>query len=703
MLKRLLASLPILVFVSMSQTTPPPASPAQLKAWFPPEQLMTIGVYYYPEAWPESQWERDIANIKKFGFEYIHVAEFAWSFMEPEEGHFEFGWLDKTVALAAKYGLKVILCTPSATPPAWLARKHPEILMINAQGTRMNHGSREQADWSSLVYRDYVEKIDERMAERYGANPTVWGWQLDNELSHYGQGMSYAPDSQTKFREWLREKYGAIDRLNDDWGAAFWSQRYNDFSQVEMPNQTELIAGVNPHAMLDLHRWFAHEAAAYLRFQAGVLRRHVKNQWITTNFMMNYELIDPALSQNDLDILSFTMYPVSGGLFRGNLGFRMGDPAHVSFTHDYLRNLGSGIEGPMELQPGQVNWAPVNPLPQPGVVHAWISRAFALGGRFVCVYRYRQPAYGDELYHKTMVEPDGVTLAPGGKEFVESIEDVRKLRSLYTPHAMPPQDYEARRTALLIDWDSRWDMENHRQTTRWNTTGHWLKYYRAIKSLGAPVDVITDAKDFGKYPFVVSPARQLVDKDFIGRLTKYAENGGTLVLTCRTGQKDRRGHIWETLWAEPIYDLIGSAIPRYDVLPPGRDGKVTAFGKEYAWGVWADLLEPRPGTEVLARYADQFYKGTAAATGHKVGKGHVIYIGVDSEDGQLEADLLHSVYQSAGAKPASYPLNLMIDWRDGFWAATNFTDTDQPVPAAPNATFVSGGRTIPAGGVAIWR
>ena len=402
------------------------ACSAQPNQWFPPEQMMTIGVYYYPEAWPESQWERDIANIKKLGFEYIHLAEFAWAFMEPEEARFEFGWLDKNVELAKKHGLKVILCTPSATPPVWLARNHPEILMVRADGTRMNHGSREQADWSSPVYRRYVEKVVGKMAERYGTNPTVWGWQLDNELSHYGAGMSYAPAAQERFRNWLREKYGATSRLNTDWGNSFWSQMYNNFDQIQMPNQHELVAGVNPHSMLDLHRWFASEAADYIRFQTGVLRRYVKNQWITTNFMMNYDLVNPALSEKDLDIMAFTMYPVSGGLFRGQLGFRMGDPAQISFTHDFLRNLGSGIEGPMELQPGQVNWASVNPWPQPGVVHAWIMRAFGLGARFVCVYRYRQPLAGDELYHKTMVEPDGVTLAPGGKEFVQSIQERRE-------------------------------------------------------------------------------------------------------------------------------------------------------------------------------------------------------------------------------------------------------------------------------------
>ncbi len=675
-----------------------PESP-QIKTWFPPGNLMTLGVYYYPEAWPESQWERDIVNIKKFGFEYIHLAEFAWAFMEPTEGNYQFGWLDKVISIAQKNGLKVVLCTPSATPPAWLSKAHPEILMVNADGHRMEHGSREQADWSSIVYRQYVERIDAKMAERYGSNPAVEGWQIDNELSHYGAGVSFAPPSQIKFRNWLREKYGTIDRLNADWGNSFWSQMYNNFDQIEMPDQRDLPASPNPHALLDMRRWFAAEAADYLRFQAGVLRRSAKNQWITTNFMMNFDQINPALSEKDLDIMTFTMYPVSGGLNRGELGFRMGDPAIIAFTHDFLRNLGSGIEGAMELQPGQVNWASVNPWPLPGVIHSWIMRGFGQGARIVCTYRYRQVLFGDELYHKAIVEPDGVTLAPGGKEFVQAMKEVQSMRKLYTPDAKEPQDYADRRTAFLNSFENRWVIDNHLQTNRWSTTDHWMKYYRGLKSVMAPVDVITESKDFSKYRYLVAPCYQMVDPELIARFKAWVENGGTLVLTARTGQMDRRGHIWESLWAEPIYDLIGAAISRYDVLPNGRNGKVTAGGRTYEWGSWADIVEPRPGTEVLATYSDQFYKGSAAAVSHKLGKGRVVYVGVDTLTGELEADLIRSIY----GRPTGLPLNFFVDWRDGFWTASNFTDIAQPIPAPATAKILSGNRVVPPGDTTIWQ
>jgi beta-galactosidase len=167
--------------------------------WFPKKDLTTIGVYYYPEAWPESQWARDMANIRKLGMEFVHMGEFAWFFMEPEEGKFNFEWLDKNVELAAKNGLKVILCTPSAAPPIWLTRNHPEILTVDAAGRTMQHGSREHADWSSPLYREYVTKINTELARHYGHDRRVWGWQIDNELSHYGKRFSYSPVATQRF------------------------------------------------------------------------------------------------------------------------------------------------------------------------------------------------------------------------------------------------------------------------------------------------------------------------------------------------------------------------------------------------------------------------------------------------------------------------------------------------------------------------
>ena len=674
---------------------------AQPAPYFPPAEMMNIGVYYYPEAWPESQWARDIANIKKLGLEFVHMGEFAWAFMEPEEGKYDFSWLEKNVELSAAQGLKVVLCTPSATPPVWLVRQHPEVLMVDSGGRRMNHGSREQACCSVPLYRDYVAKITTELARRFGSHPAVWGWQIDNELSHYGKNYCYCPFCQRKFREWLKARYGTVQRLNRDWGAAFWSEMYQNFDQIDIPNPDALVARVNPHAQLDFQRWFAQEAAGYVRFQAELLRKHTRNQWVTTNYMAGHKEVDPTLNGKDLDIITWTVYPVHGNLNEGPLGYRLGDGAALSFMHDFTRSI-NGAEGLMELQPGQVNWGDVNPWPYPGAIRMWILQAFATGAKVVCTYRYRQPLYGSELYHQGLAGTDGVTPSIGGREYAQAMNDVRLLRRHYQPGRKEPPDYAARRTGFLYNFDNRWDIDNHTQTVRWDTLGHLLRYYQALKSLGAPVDVITEEKDFARYPFLVAPAYQLVDEKLIGRLTAYVRAGGHLVLSCRTGQKDRRGQLFEAAWAGPINELIGAKIPFFDVLPAPVTGKVRVKDKEYAWMSWGEILEPAPGVTGLAHYADHFYAGKAAAVSRKLGAGTVTYIGVDSVDGALERDLVKGVFQAAGVRVENFDPQFLVDWRDGFWVATNFTEKRQPAPLRPGAKLLIGEKELGPAGVAVW-
>ncbi|HOB32534.1 MAG TPA: beta-galactosidase, partial [Verrucomicrobiota bacterium] len=632
---------------------------------FPAADLMRIGVYYYPEAWPSNQWARDMANIRKLNFEFVHMGEFAWAFMEPREGRFDFAWLDRNIELAAEQGLKVILCTPSPAPPVWLVKMHPEVLMVDAKGRRMQHGTRQQACWSVPRYRKYVGRIINELGRRYGKDPRVWGWQLDNELSHYGKEPCYCDVCQDKFRAWLKKKYGSIENLNRDWGNAFWSQRCQNFDQIRIPNREELVAQWNEHSVLDAQRWFAEEAADYLRFQTAILREYCGDrQWVTHNFMHAFDRVNPVLNAKDFEIMTWTIYPAHGNLNEGPLGFRLGGAAAMSFAHDFFRSM-NGTQGIMELQPGQVNWGEVNPQPYPGAVHMWLMRAFAGGSKLVCTYRYRQPLFGAEQYHYGVVGTDGVTPSTGGEQYSQAAREIQMLRKHYQPDAKEPVAYAARRTALLYNFENRWDIDNHKQNVRWDTMGHIFKHYRALKRLGCPVDVITEDKDFSPYPFLVAPAYQLVDANLVQRWKEYAENGGHLVLTCRTGLKDRRGHLWEAPWAGPILDLIGAGISFYDTLPAPHTGKVAVGDRTYDWVTWADVLQPSEGTTPLATYKDQYYAGGIAAVTRKLGRGTVTYVGVDSVDGQFEADLIRGVFERAGVAVEQLADGFIVDWRDG--------------------------------------
>ena len=670
---------------------------------FPQADLMRIGVYYYPEAWPSNQWARDIGNIRKLNLEFVHMGEFAWAFMEPEEGKFDFDWLERNVQLCAEQGLKVVLCTPSAAPPAWLAVKHPSILMVDATGRKMLHGTREQGCWSVPAYRRYVGRIVDELGKRFGNDSRVWGWQLDNELSHYGKEPCYCDACQNKFRAWLKLKYETIDNLNRAWGAAFWSQMYQDFDQIRIPNKEELVAQVNEHALLDAQRWFAEEAADYLRFQTGVLRKYCgRRQWITSNFMHLFAPVNPALLGDDFEIVTWTHYPAHGNLNEGPLGFRLGSAAEMSFSHDFHRSI-NGFEGLMELQPGQVNWGEVNPQPYPGAVHLWIMRAFAANAKLVCTYRYREPLYGPEQYHYGLAGTDGITPTTGGQQYSLAAREIAMLRTNFNPAAKEPAPYSARRAALLYNVESRWDIDNHKQTVRWDTISHILKSYRALKRLGCPIDVITEDKDFNRYPFLVVPACQLVDEKLVSRWHDYAARGGHLILTCRTGQKDRSGHLWEGPWAAPILDLIGARVKFYDTLPAPNSGKVKTGKQSYTWVSWGEVLEPQTGTTTTATYADQFYAGGVAAVTRPLGKGSVTYIGVDSENGGLEAQLIREVFNRAGVAVENFADGFLVDWRDGFWIATNFTEKSQRAPIPKNARVLIGSANVPTAGVTVWR
>jgi beta-galactosidase len=689
----------VLLFNLLVASIAPPLGAAQSPArFFPTKDLMPVGVYYYPEHWPREQWERDFARMEAMGFEFVHMGEFAWAFMEPEEGRFDFAWLDEAVGMAARHHLRVILCTPTPCPPAWMGEKYPQTFLVGVEGRQREHGSRGNNALADPAYLRLSERVVTEMAKRYGKHPAVWGWQLDNEPIAQ---PDYSPSAQAAFREWLRARYKTIDVLNREWGAAFWSLRYNSFDQVRIPNPTYLY-GVSPHAMLDFRRFTADQTGRFLNSQAAWLRRHIAaTQWITTNYIVNIGSADPRRS-TDLDFVSFTLYPVSGGHNLGDEGFRLGWQDGMVFGGSFYRPI-KGVTGVMELQPGQVNWARINPQPMPGVVRMWLWHAFASGCSFACTYRFRQPLYGSEQYHYGIVGPDGVTPSPGGLEYSQVAREMRELRGKFDARVPPPADYAARRTALLWNHENLWNIDQQKQTALWDTWGHTFRYQEIIKSLGAPLEFISEADDFSRYPVMVAPAYQLIDEELVRKWTRYVEQGGHLVLTCRTGQKKRNGQLWEARWAEPIYALIGAEIPLFDLLLDEGRGEVEMKGATYPWNAWADVLKPVGTTETLAKYANQFYAGQSAVTTRRLGKGSVTYIGVHTKDGRLEKEVLREVYRRAGLATADYQEGVYVDWRDGFWVAVNYSSRPAQLSLPPAAEILMGSNPLKPADVLVWK
>ncbi|MGN8071047.1 beta-galactosidase [Mucilaginibacter sp. 22184] len=667
--------------------------------FFPEKDLVTTGIYYYPEHWSESQWERDIKTISEMGFEFVHLAEFAWFKMEPEEGRFDFTWLDKVVALCAKYHLKVLLCTPSATTPTWMRINYPETFVMDGHYIRAENGTRGLESIVNPKFRGYVKRIVAEMGKRYGQNKNVMGWQIDNEP---GAVSDYSPSSQEAFRTWLKNKYKTVDELNNAWGAAFWSQWFNSFDQVIIPN-TNLVGwwGNNPHALLDFKRYSADAQAGFLDFQADVLRSYVsKAQFVTTNYTAVCTGSDPNRTKK-LDFAAYTAYPNGGSDNIGESGFRLGNSDVVLFASEYYKSVG-GVSGVLEIQPGPVNWGSYNPLLLPGTVRLWLYHSFAAGGKIACSYRFRQILYGAEQYHAGVIQTDGITASQGGKDYMQFMKEATELRKQYKPGMSMPAKLAARSTAILWNVENYWSIDRQKQTGQWNTWDYPVKYLKTARSLGAPVDVIQETADLSKYKVVIVPAYEMIDSALVKKWNDYVTGGGHLVITCRTGTKDRRGHFWEGETAMHLSNLIGAHISQTDMLSSYGKGDILMDSNHYPWHSWADLLTPDDRTEVLATYNNQFYKGKAAVVEHHIGKGVVTYIGVDTDDSKLEKGILRKIYKDNGATTEDYPPGVFVYWRDGFYTALNYSSENYPVSLPDKAKILIGEKTLKPAGVLVW-
>lgn len=666
--------------------------------WFREKDLTLTGAYYYPEHWDEIQWERDLKRMHELGFEFTHFGEFAWAQLEPREGEFDFAWLDRAVALAAKYNLKVIMCTSTATPPVWLSRKYPEVLIRQEDGTVLDHGARQHASFASPLYRRLAARMIEALARHYGSDPRVVGWQLDNEPNVQ---YDYNAAAEAGFRDYLRRKYGGdISKLNSAWGTSFWSEVYSAFEEITLPKMRQQF--MNPHQILDYRRYAAKQTNDFMDEQCRLIKKYARNQWVTTNYIPDYDrgIIGGSSS---LDFVSYTRYMVYGdneGI--GRRGYRVGNPLRIAMANDYFRPVG-GTYGVMELQPGQVNWGGINPQPLPGAVRLWLWSVFAGGADFICTYRYRQPLFGMEQYHYGIVGTDGVTITPGGREYELFMNEIRMLRKCAGPLGEKPADYVKRTTAILWNPENYWSMDRQRQNSTWSTLRHVDHYYRSLKAYGAPVDFIGEDKDLKRYPVVIAPAYELVDSGLIGRWKDYVESGGNLVLTCRTGLKDRCGRFPERPFGSMIECLTGNKLDFYDLLLPAEPGLVCMDGTDFEWNTWGDVLTPGPGCEVWATYKDEFYAGKPAVTFRRLGRGTVTYVGVDTGDGQLERRVLDKLYARLGIGVMDLPYGVTLEYRNGFGIVMNYGDRPYHFDVPVGSRILIGKADLPTAGVLVFR
>ena len=535
--------------------------------------LPQLGVCYYPEHWPEAQWEDDARQMREMGLSWVRIGEFAWSRMEAKPGVLSWDWLDRAIDVLGRAGLKVVLGTPTATPPRWMIDKYPDMLAQDMDGNVRKFGSRRHYCFSHIGYRKECARIAGLMGERYGENPHVKAWQIDNEYGCHDTILSYGASAKTAFKDWLKKKYQDVRTLNTAWGNVFWSMEYNSLEQIELPNLT--VTEPNPAHVMDYRRFASDEVAAFNKVQVDTLRAHTEAPLIH-NYMGRITQFDHFKVGKDLDVASWDSYPL-GFLedrsdhkedFKHSF-MRQGDPDFQAFHHDLYRAVGRGQWWVMEQQPGPVNWAPYNPKPLPGMVRLWTWEAIAHGAEVVSYFRWRQAPFAQEQMHSGLQRPDG--------EFSECYEEILKVaQEIKDIGYLPTQHAEV---AIIFDYASAWAWETQPQCKDFDYFRLVYETYSSLRRLGMSIDILpADSKDFGDRKLVMIPGLFTWNDSLLGAMKKFH---GHIVMGPRTGSKTPEFQIPQTL--PPNLDGFEAKVTSVESLRPSAPVKLNSGGEVYIW------------------------------------------------------------------------------------------------------------------------
>lgn len=573
------------------------------------------GVDYYPEHWPKERYEIDAKLMQDMGIKMARLGEFSWHKMEPKEGKYDFDWLEDAIKVLAKYGIKTILGTPSAAPPAWMINKHPEILPVDRDNVIRGFGGRHHDCQSNPIYRDYCKKLVKAMAKRFGDNKNVIGWQIDNEFGNAHGDLCTCDSCRKSFQKWLKKKYQNVENLNKAWGTAFWSQEINDFSEVFTPKKT--VTGENPSQMLDWKRFCSDLVLEFGDNQINIIRKYAKNQFITHNYMGFADKVNYYELANRLDFVCHDQYTMNHFAEKPK-----SSPAEMASQLDVVRSYKNAPYWIMEQQSGICGWETLGRTPAPGQLTLWAMQSVAHGGDAISFFRWRSCLMGTEQYWHGIIPHSGNP----GRVYAE----LQKMTKEATPvmeliqGSMPTSE-----VGIVYSFDQKYAFQIQPHNPELAFEKQVKKYHEAFYKANIPVDFVPEDGDFNKYKLLVAPLQYLMNKEKEDKFFAYVKQGGHLVLTMRTGVKDDTNICMSGLdLPGRLAALAGAKVLDYDCLNEATV-QVSYAGKEYVGEMWSDILTPEDGTEVLATYASNFYKGSPAITRSTYGDGYCYYIGME--------------------------------------------------------------------------
>ncbi|WP_256701418.1 beta-galactosidase [Paenibacillus sp. P3E] len=583
-----------------------------------------VGVDYYPEHWDESMWEPDVKLMKESGVRVVRVAEFAWSRLEPSEGDFEFGWLDRAIDLFHKYGLQVVIGTPTATPPRWVTRTYPDVLPVFADGRIYHEGVRGHRCYNSVSLRKFGSRIIERLAEHYSSHPAVIGWQTDNEFSM----LDCCCDRCNKdFRDWVRAKYGTLQHLNQEWGTVVWSGEYSDWFEVTVPYGGS--PHQNPSLLLDYQRFQWESCIAFQRSQVEILRRVCPEHFITHNFHSYPQRLNMHGLAEDLDVAAFDYYPNPSPQKQATA------PYSGALSLDLTRGIKRRNFWIMEQLSGPPGcWFPMWRTPYPGLIRAYAWQAIARGADTVVHFRWRSAAAGAEQFWHGLIDHSNV---PGRRfaEFAQLCGEVNGLAPLLEGTEV------VSRAAILYSHEQQAALRIQPQAEGMDYYENIKLYHRALTRLGISCDVIDWRQPLEGYRLVIAPSLYLHDEEASQSLEACAEAGGTVILTNRSGVKNMNNICVMQPLPGFFSRAAGVSVEEYDPVGSENHLLVDRESMLYECSQWCDILRPE-GAEPIAWYGDDFFAGAPAVTVNHFGSGRVYYLGTHAgEDYWLK--LLHDI------------------------------------------------------------
>ncbi|MFF1252818.1 beta-galactosidase [Pseudarthrobacter sp. NPDC058329] len=649
---------------------------------------IAYGGDYNPEQWPVSVRLEDLELMKEAGVSFLSVGIFSWALLEPEEGKYDFGWLDEVMDNLAGIGVMVALATATAAPPAWLVRKHPEILPVTADGTVLGPGSRRHYSPSSAIYRRYATGITRVLAERYKNHPALALWHVDNELGCHVSEF-YGEEDAAAFRTWLERRYGNIGVLNAAWGTAFWSQNYGSFEEILPPAVAP--STLNPGQQLDFQRFNSWALMDYYRELVAVLREVTPGVPCTTNLMASSatKSMDYFDWAKDLDVIANDHYLVAADPER---------QIELAFSADLTRGIAGGAPWIlMEHSTSAVNWQPRNQPKMPGEMLRNSLAHVARGADAVMFFQWRQSFAGSEKFHSAMV--------PHGGRDTRVWREVVDLGSALKQLAPVRGSRVESRVAIVFDYEAWWASEIDSKPSQDVKYLDVLRaFHRSLFLRGVSVDMVHPSASLEGYDLVLVCTLYSVTDEAAANVSAAASAGATVLVSYFSGIVDGKDHVRLGGYPGAFRELLGVRVEEFHPLLAGGQLKLSDGGVSSTWSEHVHLA----GAEAVQTFTEYPLEGVPSLTRRTVGSGAAWYLATFPDRDGIES-LVDRLLEESGVAPvAAADPGVELTRRrsdDGrsFLFAINHTRSSGAVQAS-GVDLLSGQRfdgVVPAGSVAV--